>query len=329
MSGHVHPNPCPVFPCSVCGGNVTWRGRSVQCCTCSNWVLLKCSLLSFSRFKTLGSSHSWSCPPCFFWRSHTYQHCDFLFGLLQLVYLHCSIWPPLLMQHSRPILTFKLLILFPPTSYLFPLHPRHRLMLLAVSFCLLFPFLLPDSNSVLQWNAGDLRVKSTELLYFISSHPVDPIVSTNLTLTYLPLSKSLDSRLCDLIAPTSGLVFFLLMSHTLAAASSFLLGKAYSSLNFLPPLFFRLTHTLNMEGINVSLSNSFSLSFLNVYAPLFALLRRIAEPISFLPPLFLPPEISLFWRTSIVIIPSGTQNVLPTPVERKYSIGSSPLTSSP
>ena len=36
MSGKVHLNPCPVFPCSVCAGNVTWRGRSVQCCTCSN-----------------------------------------------------------------------------------------------------------------------------------------------------------------------------------------------------------------------------------------------------------------------------------------------------
>ena len=64
MSGNVHPNPCPVFSCSVFARNVTWRGRSVQCCTCSNWVHLKCSLLSFSRFRTLGSSHSWSCFPC-------------------------------------------------------------------------------------------------------------------------------------------------------------------------------------------------------------------------------------------------------------------------
>ena len=63
MSGNVHSNPCPVFPCSVCAGNVTWRGRSVQCCTCFNCVHLKCSLLFFSRFRTLGSSHSWSCPP--------------------------------------------------------------------------------------------------------------------------------------------------------------------------------------------------------------------------------------------------------------------------
>ena len=73
---------------------MTWRGRSVQCCSCSNWVHFKCSLLSFSRFRTLGSSHSWSFPPSFFLRFHTYQHCGFFFELLQLVYLHCSIWPP-------------------------------------------------------------------------------------------------------------------------------------------------------------------------------------------------------------------------------------------
>ena len=30
MSGNVHPNPGPVFPSSVCAGNLTWRGRSVQ-----------------------------------------------------------------------------------------------------------------------------------------------------------------------------------------------------------------------------------------------------------------------------------------------------------
>ena len=62
MSGNVHPNLGPIFPWSVCAGNVTWRGKSVQCCTCSKWVHLKCSLLSLSKFRALGSSHSWSCP---------------------------------------------------------------------------------------------------------------------------------------------------------------------------------------------------------------------------------------------------------------------------
>ena len=113
MSGNVHPNLCPVFPCLVCAGNVTWRGRSVQGCTCSNWVHLKCSLLSFSRFRTLGSFLSWSCPPCFFWRSHTYQHCDFLLILVQLVYLHCSIWPPSAALAPHPCLQ---------TSYPFSAH---------------------------------------------------------------------------------------------------------------------------------------------------------------------------------------------------------------
>ena len=64
MSGNVHPSSGSISPCSVCAGNVTWRGRSVQCCTCYNWVHLKCSLLSFSRFRALGNSYSWSCPPC-------------------------------------------------------------------------------------------------------------------------------------------------------------------------------------------------------------------------------------------------------------------------
>ena len=115
MSGNVHPNPCPVFPCLVCAGNVTWRDRSVQCCTCSNLVHLKCSLLSFCRFRTLGSSHLWSCPPGIFWRFHTYQHCDFLLGLLQLVYLHCSIWPSSANAALAPHPRFQ-------TSYSFSAH---------------------------------------------------------------------------------------------------------------------------------------------------------------------------------------------------------------
>ena len=63
--------------------------------------------------------------------------------------------------------------------------------------------------------------------------------------------------------------------------------------------------------------------------PLFAPPQRMAEPIPFLPQFFPAPEIFSFWRTSIAITPSGTQEVLPTPAERKYSTGSSLLTSSP
>ena len=43
MSGNVNPNPGPIFPYSVCAENVTWGGKSVQCCACSKWVHLRCS----------------------------------------------------------------------------------------------------------------------------------------------------------------------------------------------------------------------------------------------------------------------------------------------
>ena len=55
MSGNVHPNPVSIFTCSVCAENVIWRGRSVQCCTCSKWVHLRRSLLSF-KFRTLDAA---------------------------------------------------------------------------------------------------------------------------------------------------------------------------------------------------------------------------------------------------------------------------------
>ena len=63
IRGNVYPNHGPIFPCSVCIRNVTWRGKSVQCCTCSKWIHLWCSQLSLSKFRALGSSHSLSCPP--------------------------------------------------------------------------------------------------------------------------------------------------------------------------------------------------------------------------------------------------------------------------
>ena len=77
-------------------------------------------------------------------------------------------------------------------------------------------------------------------------------------------------------------------------------------------------------GINIKPNNS-PLFFLMFTLPLFSLLRRMAEPTRFLP----HAEISSFWGTSIAITPSGTQKVLPILMGRKYSIGSSLLTSFP
>ena len=161
MSGNVHPNSGPIFPCSVCAGNVPCRGKSVQCCTCSKWVHLRCSQLPLSKFRALGSSHFWSCPPLL-------QHSDSLLGILRHVYL------PLLYN------------LAPSTDAALSPHPRLQTSYSpsahSISHCSVPspPSLVPgrpstpsasspptDSLRVLQWNAGGLRARSTELFHFL------------------------------------------------------------------------------------------------------------------------------------------------------------------
>ena len=149
------------------------------------------------------------------------------------------------MQHFHPTIAFKPFIPLPAILYLLSLLPPHHLLLLAVSLHLLLS-LPPNSLRVLQWNAGSLRARSTELLHFVSLILLTLFASRNLILTHLLLFGSLDSLLCNLIAPTPGLAFFLLMPRIPAATSSFSLGRAYPSLNFLPPLFLCLIPTLIM-----------------------------------------------------------------------------------
>ena len=149
------------------------------------------------------------------------------------------------MLSSRPTLVSKPLIPLLPIIYLLPLPSHHRPSLLVVLLHLLPP-LPPDSFGVLQWNAGGLRARNTELLHFLS-----PILSTlsafrNPIITPLPFSGFLGSLLCALIAPTPGLAFSPPIPRTLAAALSFSSGRAYLFLNFLPPLFLRFILTLIM-----------------------------------------------------------------------------------
>ena len=80
---------------------------------------------------------------------------------------------------------------------------------------------------------------------------------------------------------------------------------------------------------NISLNNSSSLSFLNVYARPIRSSPTDGRPTPFLRRFFPPPEIPSFWGNSIAITPFGTQKVFPTLMGSKYSIGSSLLTSSP
>ena len=320
MSGNVHPNPGSIFPCSVCAGNVTWRGKSVQCCTCSKWVHLRCSQLSLSNFRALGSSHSWSCLPSRNTVTPSSESSGTYTSTVE------SGPPPLLMLHSRPTLVSKPVIPHLPILYLLPLPSLHRLLLLAILLHLLPPLTLSGFFN------GMLEVfEQGALNYFTFFRP---ILSTlfafrNPILTPVPLSGFLGSLLCALIAPTPGLAFSLLMPRMPAAALSFSSDRAYLSFSELSTYSLSsLDPYSDYVGVNVSLNKSSSVSFLNVYAPLFVPPQRMAEPTPFLPQFF-PPEISSFWGTSIAITRFGTQEVLPTPAGRKYSTGSSPLTSSP
>ena len=175
--------------------------------------------------------------------------------------------PLLLMQHSHPILAFKLLILFPPTLYLLPLHPHDRLMLLAVSLYLLLPLPLHNSLRVLQWNAGDLRARSTKLLHFISSHPVDLIYiqqfNVNLSSSFrIPGFSALQSHgthsrsgifSTDVADASGGVIIFVKQGLFFSELST-------SSLSLLGPY-------SDYVKVNISLNDFSSLSFLNVYVP--------------------------------------------------------------
>ena len=225
-----------------------------------------CSLLSFSRFRTLGNSHSCSFPLCFFLRFYTYQQCAFLLGLLQLVYLHCSIWPPsanaALALHPRLQTSYS----FPPTLYLLPLHPHHRLMLLAVSLYLLLSLPILKSLRVLQRNAGGLQASSTELLHFISSCSVDliHIQESNLNLSssfQIPGFSALRSHgthsrsgifFIDVADASGGVIIFVKQGLFFSELSTW-------SLSSLDPY-------CDYVEVNISLDNFSSLSFLNIYA---------------------------------------------------------------
>ena len=159
MSGNVHPNPGPIFPCSVCAGNVTWRGKSVQCCTCSKWVHLMCSQLSLSKLRALGSSHSWSSVTPSSGSSDTYT------STVQSCPLSTD---AALSPHPR------LQISYPPSAHSTSPSSAPSLPSLAPGCPSTPPASSPPPYSLrlLQWNAGGLRARSTELLYFLLSHPI-------------------------------------------------------------------------------------------------------------------------------------------------------------
>ena len=76
------------------------------------------------------------------------------------------------MQHSCLTLVSKLPTLHLPTFFFFPC-PLTTIPCSWLSFCTSCFLSPPDSLRALQWNAGGLRARSTELLHFLSTHSVD------------------------------------------------------------------------------------------------------------------------------------------------------------
>ena len=153
MSRNVHANPGLVFSRSICADKVTWKGTSVQCCTCSKLIHSRCSLLSFSRFKTLGSSLTFGAVLlAAFLLLLEVSH------LPALCFSHQACLPPLFnlahsgfslqMPRTYPIFAFKHSTLFPPTLYFLPLNfPYPLIFLTAFLPFLVSHFLLPLTRS--------------------------------------------------------------------------------------------------------------------------------------------------------------------------------------
>ena len=261
----------------MCAENVTWRRKTVQCCTCCKWVHLRCSQLSLSKFRTIGSFHSWSClplPPA----SNTVTSSSVTSTVHLIVTLRLppsdssGLYPSTVLPgtpstnaalplHSRLQSSYPFL----PSLSLLPLPPHHHLLLLAVLLRLLFP--PPGSLRVLQWNAGRLRARSIKLLHFLLSHPVDIICiqESNLNSSSffrIPGLSTLRSDCthsrsgilsCDATNASGDVIIFFRQDLPFSKLST-------SSLPLLDPY-------SDYVRINTSLNNSSSLSFLNLYAP--------------------------------------------------------------
>ena len=230
----------------------------MQCCACSKWVHLRCSQLSLSQFRALGSSHSWSCPPCRITVTPSSDSCDMYTSTVQFSPASAN---AVLSSHPR-LQTF---IPHLPIIYLLPLPLHHRPLLLAILLRLL-PSLPPNSLKVLQWNAGGLRARSTELLHFLSSHSVDLICiqESNLNSSSSFRIPGFSALRSDRTHSRSGI-----SSSDITHASGGVIifvrqGLSFSELS--TSTFSSLDSYSDYVGINISLNNSL-VSFLNVYAP--------------------------------------------------------------
>ena len=170
------------------------------------------------------------------------------------------------MQHSHSILAFKPLIPLCPLCIfsLCSLATTSCSWLFLYTSCFLF---LVDPLRVLEWNAGGLRASSTELLHFISSHPVDLICiqefNPNMSSSFrIPGFSALRS---DITYSQSG-VFSTDATHASGGIFIFVRqGLSFSELS--TSSLYLLDPYSDYVGVNISLNHFSSLLFLNVYVP--------------------------------------------------------------
>ena len=265
MRGNVHPNPGFIFPCSVCAENVTWQSMSVQCSTCSKWVHLRYNFPSPN--SELLAALTLGAAPLL--RPYS-QYSNSLLGLLRPVYLYCTIWPSSADAAFPPNPRFQ--TTYSPSVHfvysLFSLCSLTTVPCFSLSFYAYCFFSHPDSLKVLQWNAGGLRARSTELFHFLSSHPVDLICiqESNLISSssfripeFFALRSDRTHSRSGILSPDAthaigGVIIFFRQGLSFSELSIFSLALLDSYYDYI--------------GINISLNNFSSLLFPNVYASL-------------------------------------------------------------
>ena len=124
----------------------------------------------------------------------------------------------------------------------------------------------PQLFRVLQWNASGLRTRSTKLLHSLLSHSVDLICiqESNLNSSSSFRIPGFSALHSDRTHSRSGI-----LSHDATHASSGVVIFVKQGLSFseLSTSLSSLNPYSDYVGVNISLNNSSSVSFLNVYAP--------------------------------------------------------------
>ena len=209
---------------------------------------------SHSEFRALGSSHSWSFPPCR--NTVTSPSSDSSDMYTSTVQSSPASANAALSPHPR------LQTSYPPSAHYVSSPSATPPPSLAPGFS----SASPDSLRVLQWNAGGLQARSNKLLHILSSHPVDLICiqESNLNSSFrIPGFSALRS---DRTHSRSGI----LSSDTTHASGDVVIfvrqGLSFSELS--TPTFSSLDPYSDCVGVNISLNKSSSVSFPNVCAPL-------------------------------------------------------------